>query len=363
MLLDMEGAIGGSGDETLIRRPEDLTAAWLTAALGGGEVASFSVEPIGTGQMSDSFRVALTHGKAAGDGPESVVLKVASSDPTSRSTGVGLGAYEREIRFYREVAPTVAGPVAACHLALFDAEEGWFSLLLEDAAPAEQGDQIAGCAPDQARLALTELARIHASTWEDESIEAKPWLSQPNLLNQDLLTQLLPGFVERYDDRLAPEHREVCERMVAALDGWLASRPRPFTLQHADYRLDNLLFGLPGSPKPLTVVDWQTVSFGPGMLDASYLLAGSLVLDDRRAHEEELLRAYHEVLLAHGVTDFSWEACWEGYRHQTFHGILMAVAASMLVVRTERGDDMFMTSLARSAQQVLDLDALELLDP
>jgi hypothetical protein len=33
----------------------------------------------------------------------------------------------------------------------------------------------------------------------------------------------------------------------------------------------------------------------------------------------------------------------------------------MVVVRTERGDDMFMTWLARSAQQALDLDALELL--
>jgi hypothetical protein len=39
----------------------------------------------------------------------------------------------------------------------------------------------------------------------------------------------------------------------------------------------------------------------------------------------------------------------------------MAVAASLLVVRTERGDDMFMTSLARHAQQVLDLEAEQLL--
>ena len=35
----------------------------------------------------------------------------------------------------------------------------------------------------------------------------------------------------------------------------------------------------------------------------------------------------------------------------------MAVVAPMLVVRTERGDDMFMTSLARHAQQVIDLEA------
>ena len=42
----------------------------------------------------------------------------------------------------------------------------------------------------------------------------------------------------------------------------------------------------------------------------------------------------------------------------------MTVAASMVVVRTDRGDDMFMTWLARNAQQAIDLDALSLLpDP
>ena len=44
-----------------------------------------------------------------------------------------------------------------------------------------------------------------------------------------------------------------------------------------------------------------------------------------------------------------------------FHGLLMTIAASMVVVRTDRGDDMFMTWLARNAQQALDLDAVELL--
>ena len=32
--------------------------------------------------------------------------------------------------------------------------DGWFTLLLEDIAPAIQGDQIAGCTVAQARLAM-----------------------------------------------------------------------------------------------------------------------------------------------------------------------------------------------------------------
>jgi hypothetical protein len=36
----------------------------------------------------------------------------------------------------------------------------------------------------------------------------------------------------------------------------------------------------------------------------------------------------------------------------------MSVGAAMLVKRTERGDDMFVTSVARYAQQAIDLDAV-----
>lgn len=78
-----------------IERPDDLTPAWLTETLGAGRVDGFTVERIGTGQMSECYRVALSYGE--GTGPASVVLKVAASDPVSRQTGAALGLYEREV--------------------------------------------------------------------------------------------------------------------------------------------------------------------------------------------------------------------------------------------------------------------------
>src|SRR5205085_1977177 len=56
------------------------------------------------------------------------------------------------------------------------------------------------------------------------------------------------------------------------------------------------------------------------------------------------------------------EHCWREYRRQAFGGVLMAIVASMLVQRTERGDEMFMAMLARHSQQALDLDSEALLD-
>src|SRR5829696_8666214 len=204
---------------------------------------------------------------------------------------------------------------------------------------------------------MVALARIHAPVFGDLALAATDWLNQPTPLNQALLTALLPGFLERYQGRIAPEHVDVCERFVAAADAWDADRRPPLGLVHGDYRLDNMLF----HDGTCTVVDWQTLGFGPAMRDAAYFLGSALPVDERRAHEESLVRAYHDELLAHGVAGFDWEQCWEEYRRQCFLLLVMTIAPAMVVERTDRGDDMFMAVFGRAAQMAIDLNAAELL--
>ena len=344
----------------VLRTVDELGVPWLAAVLESGEIAGFSATPIGTGQMSQSHRVAITYADPDDAGPASVVVKLASEDPSSRATGQGLGIYMREVRFYRELAPRIGGPLARCHASLID-EDGWFTIVLEDLGDGVQGDQIAGCGAEEARLAMVALAELHAPLHGDPALAGAEWLNSPSPLTQSLVKQLFPGFLERYGERIASEHVAVCERFLDSIDAWTGDRRPPLGLVHGDYRLDNLLFASGGRPRPLTVVDWQTLSWGPMMLDASYFLGGGLTVERRRAHEQELLRTYHAALLELGVSDLAWEACWEGYRRESFFGVLMAIAASMLVVRTERGDEMFVTMLARHAQQAIDLDAVGLL--
>ncbi len=348
-------------DLTVLQLPDDLTADWLREALGTGPITGFTVASVGTGQMSESRRITIDYAPGPDAGPATVVLKTASADENSRAAGVGLGVYDREVRFYRDLAERLGGPLPACHVAVIDPDAGWFTLVLEDVAPAVQGDQIAGCSVEQARLAIHELARLHAPVFADSQLGATPWLNQEMLLNQTLMSQLIEPFVERYGDRVAPEHRAVCRRFIESLDGWIADRRPPLGLVHGDYRLDNMLFGSGDAARRFVAVDWQTVSWGQVMTDVSYFLGGSLRVEDRRAHEQELVREYYDQLHAHGVRGFSWEDCWEGYRRQSFLGILMTVGPAMLVERTDRGDEMFLVSLARYAQQVLDLDAIPLL--
>ena len=48
------------------------------------------------------------------------------------------------------------------------------------------------------------------------------------------------------------------------------------------------------------------------MRDAAYFIGGALPVEERRAHEESLLRAYHDELLAQGVAGFSLGAVLGG---------------------------------------------------
>ncbi|BBY53447.1 phosphotransferase [Mycolicibacillus koreensis] len=352
----------GTPGPRVVADPSELTASGLAAMLGSSAVDDFTVERIGTGQMSDSYRLALRYvdGPSA-QGPASVVLKVAASDPTSRQTGLALGLYEREVRFYTDVAPRLGPAVAHCYDAQIDLDTGVFHLLIGDAAPATVGDELVGASIDQARLAVDTLAGLQAPLLGDAALADAPWLNRAAPLNQGLITGLYAGFTDRYRDVLTDQQRLVCDRLVGSFDGYLAAESapgRPHGLVHGDYRLDNLLFGTAGAP-PLTVVDWQTVSWGPAMTDLAYFLGGALPVELRREHHHALLRVYHAGLGPDAP--LSLDEVAEGVRRQSFFGVMMAIVSAMLVERTDRGDAMFMTLLDRHTHHVLDTGALDAL--
>jgi hypothetical protein len=353
----------------LLRYAADVSPDWLTDVLSasgalaaGARVTDLSLTSVGTGQMADTTRFSVTYDQP-GAGPATVVGKFASSDEQSRGTGLALRAYEIEVRFYREVAGRVAARVPALHFADVEAETGWFTLILEDIVGATQGDQIAACDAEVAAAVLEEMAGLHAPCWEASDLAALEWLNR-NSPDADqflsaMVSSLLPGFLDRYRDDLAPEHAEVCRLFVEHLPAWAALRTGPRTASHGDFRLDNLLFQ-PGQRRPV-VVDWQTLSWAGASYDVAYFIGGCLSADDRRAHELDLLAHYHDALCARGVEDYSLAQLREDTRRDTFGGVLMAIVASMVVQRTERGDRMFMTSTARHAQHALDVDAPALL--
>lgn len=115
---------------------ERITPQWLSRALST-PVRAVTATPVGTGQMGSVFRLEID-GESA---PARLMAKLPAADPAARA--MVAGAYRQEIRFYREIAPTVSVRVPTCHFAEFAGDGAEFTLLLDDLAPARQGDQIA----------------------------------------------------------------------------------------------------------------------------------------------------------------------------------------------------------------------------
>jgi hypothetical protein len=352
--------------------PDDVTASWISGVLGG-EVGTIHTSRIGDGLVGLNLRIVLDE---RADGlPPSVVVKLPSLDATSRATGIALRNYEREVRFYTELASTLDVRVPHCYLGDWDASTGDFVLVLEDMAPAEQGDQLTGCSLDQAYDAVRELARLHGPRWDDPTLHDVDWLGRhtgPDDTAQlvGMWQVLFPGFMATYATYLDPDAVALVEWFGGRLGAWVEGRSGPMTVTHGDYRLDNLLFAsgedagedageYAGGVPSVTVVDWQSPGHGRAAGDLSYFCGAGLLSPIRATHERGLVAAYTDALGAYGVeVDEAW--LWEQYRRESFAGVIMAVIASQIVGSSGRSEAMFAAMATRHLRHALDLDARSL---
>lgn len=346
----------------LLTQPNRVTPEWLTSVLRHagqeGTVEAFEAKSIGTGQIGENVRFSLQ-----GSGvPASVVGKFASSDPTSKQTGMDLQNYIREVFFYETLSSTLDIQTPDVLFAKANNDNHDFVIVMEDLAPGEQGDQLQGCTVDQAALALEQLAKMQGPRWGDKELNHYPLLTN-NLTaensggTQALYQTLEPGFLERYQSRLNTDQTKMCKQAGALLQHYNRLYQGPPVLIHIDYRLDNMMFG---GPYPLAVVDWQSIALGCPLQDASYFLGTSLAPELRIKEEQQLLKHYLGVLRSYRV-DLSFNECFRYYRNYAPAGLIMAVIASMLVGETPRGNDMFMAMATRSSQMCLELDWVKLM--
>jgi Phosphotransferase enzyme family len=358
-----------SGAEIPIVRPAAVTPAWLSLVLGRAghavTVKNFDARRVGSGQVGESVRFTLSFEGEAVGAPASIVGKFPSADDVSRATGVGLGNYIREVNFYRELASTALVTTPICLFADVDPQTSEFVLMMEDLAPAEQGDQIHGLSLERVELALDEAAKLHASHWNDAAMDDLAWLSDsraaPAPLSGSLMAELWAGFKTRYGGRVDADCRRIGDAISASYNTFKHGYVGPKCLIHNDFRPDNMMFATAPGGYPAVILDWQSIGVGCCMADVSYFLGGALSAPQRRANERRLLEGYLITLQSLGVRDYTWGELWRDYRRYSFSLFIMAFAASMIVERTTRGDEMFFAMLEGGASHVLDLDAIALL--
>jgi len=348
--------------------PDAIDARWLRETLNhaGKDIrpTGVTVAPVGTGQLAETYRLVLSYDEAGHGGPSSMICKLAASDENSRATAKHWSLYEREVRFYQNLASTARIDTPA----LFAGDmspDGRFFLLLEDLAPASVGDQFRGMEAADARKAMQEIAKLHAATWGDGDRPGLEWLETGRLAQPfyapEVFRSLWPQFRERYKDRLSNEQIGVCDGFAEKYDSYSRPLARPRCVTHNDFRPDNMLYGAPGNDR-LSVVDWQSAGLGFNAVDVAYMIGGAFEPEKRRAQEADLLAHYHDELIHQGISGYTLADVQQDYRHFAFAGINVSVCAAVLVKRTERGDRMFLTMLDRHVRHVIDADSIALLD-
>jgi hypothetical protein len=340
-----------------------VTAAWLTAVLQEAgldvRVGGVTAEPVGTGQMASCYRLHINYERGAG--PATLVIKLPATDPMNRDAGAL--SYRCETSFYREVASKVSIRVPQCYWTALSENADVFTLLLEDLAPAQQGDQIAGCTIEQARVAAVNLAGLHGPTWCDSSLRDLNWLIPSGSANAEFVAAFLRDatatFVDRYE--LSAQTVKVLNQFAENSMSWWQQPPTPFALVHNDYRLDNLMFSGAQEADPVVAVDWQVLSVGLPLRDVALLLATGLQTTDRQVAERSIVADYHQALGTFGIENYSGERCWDHYRFALFQGVTMSVFGAAVSQPSERGDALFRVMAERSAAAITDLDSLSLL--
>jgi aminoglycoside phosphotransferase (APT) family kinase protein len=337
--------------------PADLTAGWLSEALGV-TVTGVTSTAVGTGQTGSSHRLTVDY-EGDTDLPRTFVAKLGAEDPAVRQR-VAYG-YRAEVAFYADIAPTVRVPVPQLYASAISEDASTFVLLMADLAPAVQGDQIAGCTPDVALNGAAALAGLHGPRWCDPAWKELDVLTMPVATEEsaqgmgDLARMATDTFLESLGDRMTEQDRATLRLFPAAVPGWLMARPERFALLHGDFRLDNLMLAPDGS---VTVVDWQTLTVGLPARDLAYWVTTSLSPQDRRSTEDKAVAAYHHAL---GVPGYSVEECFEDYRVGQLHTPLIATLGWAFTTQTPRGGDMMLAMMGRACAAIRDLDVLEAL--
>ena len=351
---------------------DEITAPWLTiqlraAGFEGLTVKGFTRNSVGTGQGGHCYRLALDYENPKPDYPKTLIAKFPTSSELGRQASVEQKIYLREVQFFKQLAPRVSltrPRLPRSYYAEINGHGPEFLLLLEDAAPAAQGDQIKGCSTDLARLVVPGLVGLHAPSWHNPSIVDLDWLVDDQKVRNEWIMMIyrqgLPHFIDRCGTALKRDELKLVERVAeATLFPSEAPAMAPHCLVHSDYRLDNMLIDDRTSTPDVVIVDWQTMIVGNPMRDASYFLGGCLTAEQRTPIEQDLVRDYHTTLVEAGVSGYTWQQCWDDYRQSTFHGIMTAVVAMLYARQTERGDALFRIMGQRHALQALQLGAAE----
>jgi aminoglycoside phosphotransferase (APT) family kinase protein len=106
-------------------------------------------------------------------------------------------------------------------------------------------------------------------------------------------------------------------------------------------------------------LDWGVINVTAPLRDASYFIIMALQIEDRRAHERDLLRHYLQARIARGGEPIGWDETWRAHRLHALYCVVAACSIVKFPAGAPPARQVFANAfLARVEAAISDLDSL-----
>jgi hypothetical protein len=182
-----------------------------------------------------------------------------------------------------------------------------------------------GCTAEEVKEATEAIAKIHALFWNNAELLAKDYLFEPpemitffhglGITNEEQtgpFFKILEESCIKEGTALGPKMLPYCQAAVKNIDQWLfkSKTTGNQTICTVDFRTENAIWR--NNPKSASgyecvVIDHQIwCKTSAPMRDIACFLGASCTVESMPAMADLALKTYHETLLAHGVTTYSY---------------------------------------------------------
>jgi Phosphotransferase enzyme family len=265
----------------------------------------------------------------------------------------GAGTISAEARFYRDLAPRLTVRRPRVPYVAIDPDTNAAIIVMEDIVASgglfmnPHRTFPVGLAWDT----VSQLARLHGSTWGLASLGDIEWLGgHRSMVGGMYTTSSLQALLDDGRAYGFPAELRDAQNLVDALE--IHARNPVTCVLHGDPHTGNVYLDHAGRG---CFFDFEVVQTGNWAQDLAYHLGSVLAISDRRAYERELVRHYLTERAAHGAPPVDFEESWELYRRSFSYGYLLWVITRI------RGRDEVLAHMPRLATALSDHDTYRLL--
>ncbi|KAI2466722.1 aminoglycoside phosphotransferase [Annulohypoxylon bovei var. microspora] len=275
--------------------PAEVTAQWLESKLGH-KIRSASLTRSIFGTASKLF-FSVRYAEEVADPssrPAEICVKGVFDPEMLESQPWTLSLAQREANFFAKIAPTIK------HMGY---PKGWWGGTSDRQGIAIMSDlthegctfppEVASYPVEKALDGAAQIAGLHAQFW-GKSQDDYPWISNDYDVAMKFIAEPWDSVVREAGRPKLPEYLMDGARVKRVQDKYYARRnPRFRTLLHGDTHLGNVYFTAEGHTRFL---DWSAFHFASCFHDLVYFVSTTLTIEDRRAHEMEVLDHYLATL-------------------------------------------------------------------